>query len=83
MSEGLGGRAGRGTHLGRDELKTGKLPPGLPVDDLLDLGVDLGEGLVQRGILVEHSRRQSTLQATFAVTHKVSGERDVGHGSVC
>ena len=39
------------THLGRDELKTRELPPCLLVDDVLDLGVDLGERSIEHLVL--------------------------------
>lgn len=47
----------KGAHLGSDELEAGELPVGLIVDDLLNLGIDLAEVLVETGVVVLGSGR--------------------------
>lgn len=44
-------RIGKGTYLGSNELETRVLTPCLLVNDVLDLGVDLGEGGVEALVL--------------------------------
>lgn len=44
------------TYLGSDELETGELSPRLILDDLGDLGVGLGEGLVEAVVLAISTR---------------------------
>lgn len=63
------------THLGRDELEPGELAPCLLVDDVLHLGVDLG----QRGIQDLVLRSVSEAYRRQAETYKVGGGGDGGH----
>lgn len=40
-----------GTHLGSDKLETRELTPSLLLDERVDLGVSLGQGLVETSVL--------------------------------
>lgn len=40
-----------GTYLGSDKLETRELTPSLLLDERVDLGVSLGQGLVETSVL--------------------------------
>ena len=49
-----------GTHLGRDELEAGELPPCLLLDDVVHLRINLREGRIQALVLHQRISQSST-----------------------
>ena len=79
------------TYLGSDKLQTGELPPGLLLDERVDLWVGILQGGVK--VLVLHSHQFKIDRPMFRVsakadardggfsTHKVGGDWDRGRHS--
>ena len=56
------------THLGRDKLKARELPPCLLVDNVLNLGVDLGERSVEGLVLCTYGEQRASERAAKRLT---------------